>query len=73
MDKCKHHWCVVHAVYGDDSGGTFVRRWCHKCKVEQVGVVTRWRAPKPDEFDIAAEDAGDKISRLGQRIAERGS
>ena len=67
-DKCDHYWCYVHGVYGGetDDGGkeddeTLVRRWCSRCGTEQVGEVTKWREPKPDEFDKSAEQASKEF------------
>lgn len=54
---CKHSWSYVHTVYGGPRGGCLVRRYCHKCGQEQVGEVTRWRKPRPDEFDEPAAEA----------------
>lgn len=57
MGKCNHYWNIVHTVYGGPRGGTLVRRFCSKCPKEQVGVVERWRPPKPNEFDHTAREA----------------
>ena len=65
MSECKHFWSVVHAVYGGDKGSTCVRRWCSDCGEEQVGEVTKWRAPRQDEFDQPAEKAAKEISKCG--------
>lgn len=52
--KCNHYWNVVHAVYAGPRGGTCIRRYCPVCGIEQVGMVTKWREPRPNEFETPA-------------------
>jgi len=60
--KCEHVWLYVHTVYTGQRGGLCVRRWCHRCNLEQVGHVGRWRLPREKEFDESAEKAAERES-----------
>ena len=62
MKKHEHSWSYVHAVYEGPRGAHCVRRYC-ACGVEQVGTVTRWRKPRPNEFDESAKQAADSLAK----------
>ena len=60
--KHQHCWSYVYAVYGGSSKErNTIRRWC-KCGTKQVGVVTYFRAERPNEFDQTSE-AAKELSR----------
>ncbi len=46
----KHSWAYEHTVFAGPRGGIKVVRLCHKCGLEQVGELTRWRPPLENEF-----------------------
>ena len=41
--ECAHEWRFDPEVYIGFRGEPLVRKWCPKCKLTQLGEVTKWR------------------------------
>lgn len=49
--KCGNIWNYCHTIWGGEKGGSYIVRYCTKCKTMEVGEVHKWRKAKDNEFD----------------------